>query len=151
MSTRRSSAHLTGTLVVLGFASVSAHAWFPVPNQTSRPVVSADHEEPLELIVRVPVEPGTPADAKIVDPVPITKVDAVYPERAKKERVTGTVVARLTIGADGQVKKARIVKSIPLLDQATLDAVKQWTFKPGTVDGKRIEVQADFAVKFTLK
>ena len=86
-----------------------------------------------------------------MDPVPVTKVDAVYPEKAKKERVTGTVVARLAIAPDGRVKSARIIKSIPLLDQATLDAVKQWTFKPGTVDGKPVEMQADFTVNFTLK
>jgi len=151
MSTRRSSAQLAATLMVLGIASVSAHAWFPVPTQTSRSTVAVDHEQPLELTVSVKVDPGTPANAKIVDPVPVTKVDAVYPEKAKKERVTGTVVARLAIAPDGRVKSARIIKSIPLLDQATLDAVKQWTFKPGTVDGKPVEMQADFTVNFTLK
>jgi len=61
------------------------------------------------------------------------------------------VVARLKIGTDGLVKDARIVKSIRLLDQATLDAVKQWTFKPATLDGKPVEAEADFTVNFTLK
>ena len=151
MSTRRSSASLAATLLVLGVASVSAHAWFPVPTETSRSIVAVDHAEPLELVVQVKVDPGTPADAKVVDPVPIKKTNAVYPEKAKKQRVTGTVVVRLTIGADGLVKDARIIKSIPLLDQATLDAVRQWTFTPGTVDGKPVEVESAVTVNFTLK
>jgi len=110
-----------------------------------------DHDEPLELTVRVNADPGSPAGAKVVDPVPVKKTNAVYPEDAKKQGVQGKVVARLKIGTDGLVKDARIVKSIRLLDQATLDAVKQWTFKPATLDGKPVESEADFTVNFTLK
>jgi len=151
MSTRRSILTLAATLAALGSASVSAHAWFPVPTEDVRKIVAVDHEEPLELNVRVKADPGTPAGAKVVDPVPVKKTNAVYPEDAKKQRVQGKVVARLTIGTDGLVKDARIVKSIRLLDQATLDCVKQWTFKPATLDGKPVETEADFTVNFTLK
>ena len=151
MSTRRGILTLAATLAALGCASISAHAWFPVPTDDVRRIVAVNHEEPLELSVRVKVDPGTPAGAKVVDPVPVKKTNAVYPEDAKKQGVQGKVVARLKIGTDGLVKDARIVKSIRLLDQATLDAVKQWTFKPATLDGKPVEAEADFTVSFTLK
>jgi TonB family protein len=151
MSTCRSSLTLAAALVALGTASISAHAWFPVPTQPRPSVVAVDHDEPLALDVRVRVDPGTTADAKVVNPVPIKKANAVYPEDAKKQKVQGTVVVRLKIGTDGLVKDARIVKSIKPLDQATLDAVKQWTFKPGTVDGKPVEVETEITVNFTLK
>ena len=83
MSTRRGILTLAATLAALGCASISAHAWFPVPTDDVRRIVAVNHEEPLELSVRVKVDPGTPAGAKVVDPVPVEKTNAVYPEDTK--------------------------------------------------------------------
>ena len=50
----------------------------------------------------------------------------VYPAVAKSARVGGTVLVEATIGPDGKVADARVLRSVALLDQAALDAVRQW-------------------------
>jgi TonB family protein len=58
----------------------------------------------------------------------ITDVAPVYPEEARRARVEGTVQLRIQIGTDGRVTDARVIRSIPQLDQAALDAVRQWVY-----------------------
>ena len=70
----------------------------------------------------------------IKTPSKIKHVSPVYPPIAQSARVSGMVIIEATIGADGQVKDAKVLRSIPLLDQAALDAVKQWTFTPTTAE-----------------
>ena len=60
------------------------------------------------------------------NPTKIKDVTPVYPAIARSARVSGTVQVELTIGPDGKVADWRVVKSVPLLDDAALDAVKQW-------------------------
>ena len=49
--------------------------------------------------------------------------------------MTGVVILEARIEADGRVCNARVLRSIPPLDQAALDAVKQWEFTPTLVNG----------------
>jgi TonB family protein len=63
-----------------------------------------------------------------VIPAKITHVDPVYPEQARQARIQGTVVVQVTVGTDGRVSNARVLRSIPMLDQAALDAVRQWVY-----------------------
>ena len=63
-------------------------------------------------------------------PRPVRHVDAVYPEEARAAGVSGVVIIEVTVGTDGSVAVARVVRSIPLLDQAALDAVYQWDTCP---------------------
>jgi len=88
-----------------------------------------------------PAEAGTTkgqAAAKpvIVAPRLIRQVPPVFPETAKKAGLEGTVVLSVTLDDKGRVIKARVIRSIPELDQAAFDAVRQWTYEPMTVDGK---------------
>ena len=53
-------------------------------------------------------------------------VKPVYPPIAQSARVQGVVIIEATIGPDGRVQEAKVLRSIPLLDAAALDAVKQW-------------------------
>ena len=62
-------------------------------------------------------------------------VNPVYPPIAQSARVQGIVIIEATIGPDGRVKDAKVLRSIPLLDQAALDAVKQWQFTPTLLNG----------------
>jgi protein TonB len=57
-------------------------------------------------------------------------VAPVYPAAARKDGVSGSVGVRITIGADGRVVDAVVTRSIPQLDQAALDAVRQWRYAP---------------------
>jgi protein TonB len=75
----------------------------------------------------------------------------VYPPIAQSARVSGVVIIEATIGADGRVKDAKVLRSIPLLDQAALDAVKQWTFTPTLLNGVPVPVIMTVTVNFTLQ
>lgn len=64
------------------------------------------------------------------NPVKTKDVAPVYPAVAKSARVGGTVQVELTIDPEGKVADARVVKSVPLLDQAALEAVRQCEYAP---------------------
>src|ERR671914_75421 len=74
-----------------------------------------------------------------------------YPPIAQSARVQGVVIIEATIGADGRVKDAKVLRSIPLLDQAALDAVKQWQFTPTLLNNVPVPVIMTVTVNFTLQ
>ncbi len=84
---------------------------------------------------------------------PTKLVDAkpVYSVEAQDARVQGVVIIEATIGTDGKVTNARVLRSIPMLDQAAIDAVNQWEFTPTTVDGVPVKVIMTVTVNFTLQ
>ena len=86
----------------------------------------------------------------IQSPRKVKDVAPVYPPLAQSARVQGVVILEALIGADGRVQDARVVRSIPLLDQAAIDAVKQWEFTPTLLNGKPVPVVMTMTVQFTL-
>ena len=80
-----------------------------------------------------------------------TNVNPIYPPIAQSARVQGIVIIEATIGTDGRVKDAKVLRSIPLLDQAALDAVKQWKFTPTLLNGVPVPVIMTVTVNFTLQ
>ncbi len=94
-----------------------------------------------------PVIPGgnirTPEKIKVVQPV--------YPDAARWARIEGTVLIEAIIGKNGQVREAHVVGSVPLLDQAALDAVRQWTFTPTLLNGVPVEIRMTVSVNFRLR
>lgn len=67
----------------------------------------------------------------------IKKIDSVYPEIAKQARVEGIVMVEVTITGNGIVQSVRVLRSILLLDQAAIDAVKQYQYEPMVIGGKK--------------
>ncbi|HOQ62073.1 MAG TPA: energy transducer TonB, partial [Vicinamibacterales bacterium] len=84
-------------------------------------------------------------------PTKIKNVNPVYPSIAQSARVQGVVIVEATIGPDGRVSDARVLRSIPLLDQAALDAVRQWVFTPTLLNGVPVPVIMTVTVNFTLQ
>lgn len=79
---------------------------------------------------------ATPAGKPtIVPPRLVRQVPPNYPESAKKLGIEGTVVLSVSLDEKGNIVRARVVKSIPELDQAAIDTVKQWKYEPMTVNG----------------
>jgi TonB family protein len=102
--------------------------------------------------LKIPATPSSAGVAGRIGPPTKTKnVAPVYPRSAQSARTQGTVVVEATIGPDGKVASARVTKSIPQLDQAALDAVRQWEYTPTLVDGKPVPVTMTVSVDFTLK
>lgn len=94
---------------------------------------------------RAPIRVG----GQIRPPVKIKDVTPVYPAVARAARVQGEVVIEVTVGEDGKVADARVVKSIPLLDQAALDAVRQWEYQPPLLNGVPTPVVVTVTINFT--
>ncbi len=92
---------------------------------------------------------AVPVGGKIKPPVKIKNVAPVYPEIARSARVSGAVVVEATVGEDGKVMDTRILHSIPLLDQAALDAVRQWEYTPTLLNGKPVPVVTTVTINFT--
>ena len=92
-----------------------------------------------------PVRPG----GRIMEPKKIKDVKPVYPAIAQSARVSGTVTIEATIGPDGKIIDAKIVRSIPLLDQAALDAVRQWEYLPTMLNGLPVPILVTITINFT--
>src|SRR6187200_1236370 len=99
-----------------------------------------------------PPPPAAPVrvGGNIRPPTKTRHVAPVYPPIAQSARVQGVVIIEATIGPNGKVQDARVLRSIPLLDQAALDAVKQWEFTPTLLNGVPVPVIMTVTVQFTL-
>jgi len=81
----------------------------------------------------------------------IREVPPIYPKIAKQARVEGTVVLAVRIDAKGRVTEVKVLKSIPLLDQAAVDAVRQWVYEPFLSKGKPTPVVFSVSAIFKLR
>lgn len=87
---------------------------------------------------------------RIAPPAKIRDVKPVYPQEAKDAQIRGVVIVEIRIDEEGLVSDARVLRSIPQLDQAALDAVRQWAFTPTLMNGRPIAVVMTVTVNFTL-
>jgi TonB family protein len=83
----------------------------------------------------------------------IHKNDPIYPPEAKAKRIKGTVVVEFVVDKEGNVTNASMVSGPPPLRDTVLAAIKEWKYKPATLEGKPIEqkvqVRFDFENKST--
>ena len=68
-----------------------------------------------------------------------------------RAKVQGVVIIEATIDTNGFVSSARVLRSIPMLDQAALDAVKEWQFQPTQLNGVAVPVIMTVTVNFTMQ
>lgn len=122
------------------------------------------YDPPARASVRFTVsfafEPGTESTAEEIAAVPpirvgsirgpllITRVKPIYPAAAQQARVQGVVILEVRVSADGKVTAARVLRGIPLLDQAALDAVRQWEYNPMILSGEFISTIMTATVSF---
>jgi protein TonB len=88
-------------------------------------------------------------DVKV--PTRIAYAPPAYPPIAIQARVDGTVVLEATIDEHGVVKDLRVVRSIPLLDRAAIEAVSKWRYTPTRLNGSPVAVLMTVQVTFTLR
>ena len=81
----------------------------------------------------------------------LTTVNPVYPADARAARVQGVVMLQATIDREGKVTDLRVIRGHPLLNDAAVDAVKQWRYKPQTLNGQPIEVITTITVNFSFQ
>ena len=87
---------------------------------------------------------------QIQAPVRTQYTAPLYPAIAQAARVQGTVIIEAIIGPEGRVQDVRVLRSIPLLDQAATDAVRQWVYTPTRLNGVPVAVIMTVTVTFTL-
>jgi protein TonB len=88
------------------------------------------------------------ASAVVEEPVKIKDVEPIYPAIAREAGVEGTVTIQATIDKDGNVSAYNVLRSVPLLNQAALDAVKEWQYRPQMVNGKPVQSVVTVNVNF---
>jgi protein TonB len=83
-------------------------------------------------------------------PRKLKDVKPVYPPLAASSHLQGRVVLECTIGTDGRVSSIRVLKSLPILERAAIDAVQQWVYTPTLLDGVPVAVLMSVTVTFTI-
>jgi TonB family protein len=110
-------------------------------------VVGGLPEAPPPPPSQAPVRVG----GTIKQPVKTRDVKPIYPAIAHSAGVQGVVIIEATIGPNGKVQDARVLRSIPLLDQAALEAVRQWEFTPTLLNGLPVPIIMTVTVPFALQ
>ena len=98
-----------------------------------------------------PAEPQ-PGDAFLGDELPsvVSRMTPQYPQLARDAGVEGTVLVWALVGLGGQVEDTRVHRSIPMLDSAALEAVRQWRFTPALANRHPVRVWVAVPVRFRL-
>jgi len=92
----------------------------------------ADVPPPPPPARRTPVRVG----GMLQSPALVDRVAPHYPDLAVQARIHGTVILEATVDEDGHVREVRVLRSIPLLDAAALEAVRQWRYSPLRLNGE---------------
>jgi len=100
------------------------------------------HSEPKGP-VRVP--------SVLVEGLLVRKVVPLYPVIARAAGVQGAVVLQATISKQGTIENLRVLSGQPMLQQAALDAVKQWQYRPYLLNGEPVEVETTVNVVFSMR
>ena len=106
---------------------------------------------PVLNVVLGPVEAPVRAIGDVKPPKLLKQVDPIYPEIARRARIEGIVIIEAETDICGRVRGLRLLRSIPLLDQAALDAVGRWVYEPLIIAGRPRGVVFTVTVRFTLR
>jgi TonB family protein len=164
---RRSGREVTFAIACaeeLAWISDSSKCWacLPVPHHLPGLIALAHQSFPWDSLVDR-IKPCEPAAADsgspllggyvYVEVVPeaIERQPPKYPDKARAAGAGGTVIVQALIGKDGEVRRTAIAESIPLLDQAAVQAVERWRFRPAMSNGEPVAVWVAVPVKFTLQ
>lgn len=117
-----------------------------VPNGLFGPVGDGVAPPPAPAARKEPV----PIGGHIRPPTRVRYVEPVYPRFALQGGVQGTVILQAVIDEQGSVREVKVLRSIPLLDDAAVRAVSQWQFTPTLLNGTPVPVVMTVTVGFAL-
>jgi protein TonB len=101
--------------------------------------------------VRQAEQPIRQVSRGVMEGMLIRKVVPLYPAIGRAVRAEGTVQLQATISREGTIENLRVVSGPPLLQQAAIDAVKQWRYRPYLLNGEPVEVETTINVQFKLE
>lgn len=117
----------------------------PFASNTPAPPVPASYQEAIARLHPLRIGGNMMAPVKVRDAQP------QYPEEAKSAGIQGVVILEAIVNAEGKVEDARILKSVPQLDGAALEAVRQWEYMPTLLNGAPVPIVVTLTVNFTLR
>jgi TonB family protein len=151
MSKRRVFATAAAVVAAVAVAGAAVAAAFPLVRD-SGPVFAASTPSGVGTAARSSAPMKYEEDGEITEPKAVYKVNPKYPEEARKNRVMGVVVCEAVITAEGKVSDVEIVRTADeVFNQPTIDALKQWTFEPATLDGEPVDVYYVVTFKYNLQ
>lgn len=80
----------------------------------------------------------------------VREVKPVYPPLARQARIQGAVILEAIIGKNGSIENLRLVSGHPMLAPAAIEAVRQWRYRPYTLNGQPVDVETQVTVNFVL-
>jgi periplasmic protein TonB len=101
--------------------------------------------------VRLQNKGAVHVSSMVVEGLLIEKRLPAYPPIARETRTEGTVVLQATISKSGTIENLRVISGPAMLQQAALDAVKTWRYRPYLLDGVPVEVETAVNVEFKLQ
>jgi protein TonB len=110
--------------------------------------VAAKEKAAAAARAKAKLTPPVRVGGQIRPPTKIRDVPPVYPAIARSARVAGVVTIEATIDPEGKVMDAKVVRSVPMLDQAALDAVRQWEYIPTLLNGVPVPVVITVNINF---
>jgi protein TonB len=81
----------------------------------------------------------------------VKRVEPTYPDLALVAKITGMVILEATVAPDGSVESVRVLRSVKFLDQAAIDAVKQWRYSPLVLNGVATPFVLSVTLNFSVK
>jgi protein TonB len=108
------------------------------------------HSQPPLRIVHPPIPVKMRVSTAVEEGLLIHKTIPAYPPIALTARTQGMVVLAATISKSGNIENLRVVSGPALLQQAALDAVQTWRYRPYLLDGQPVEVETTVNVVFTM-
>lgn len=141
---------LAFVLVLPAFATSAAAQITVRPNFAGDWVLDPSRTTVTGAPARVsgPYRPGSPDT--IEPPVKVTDVRPRYPDSALRAHISGMVVIEATIDTRGHVRDAEVIRSVPELDGAAIEAVAQWRFSPARRNGTPIPTVMTVTVTFAV-
>ena len=109
----------------------------------------AQNAEPVAQNAEPDAEGFYSIGGNIPPPAPTTeRVPAVRSREADAAGVTGAVILEIRVDESGGVSDARVLQSIPMLDEAAVATVKQWRYAPTLVEGRAVPVKMTVVINF---
>ncbi len=147
MSKTRLFVSLFTAIVLLLCTARLASAWFPL---NAPAVIQPGSQQEAKVIAKPLREPirvgGNVQESKLQ-----VKVNPVYPEQAKAARVSGVVILQVTVNEAGEVYDVKVLRGHPMLDDAAIEAVRQWRYSPTLLNGEPVPVIATVTVIFNMQ
>jgi TonB family protein len=89
-------------------------------------------------------------EATMTKPAMISGPEPEYTQEAIERRVQGQMTVKCVIGADGGVHACHVLKGLPFMSKAVLEAIEQRHYRPATARGKPVDVYYTFNVRLML-